>query len=240
MPEFPGVQWQCLAQALGRSGSCTQALLRFVRWRSCSKWRLLPTIRPMTGARALLGRQGWVLKVCPGIAVASDLRGELLQAQLTGAADLGFESERCQKTVFSGEGLGECLIAAQQAQDSGGVVGDTIQLALRFDCSAVANLRSNALVGAIDGIRSGELVPCVGELQPGKVNLCDHRHLCGHPTLVCQCDPCLSQLNLGGARYDVQQVEGQLQARFIPDVVEQIVVGVLLQAVAEGEVGKQA
>ena len=136
---------------------------------------------------------------------------------------------------FGGMRLGQRLVAAEQAEDGGGLVGHHVELALGLGGLAVGHVLGNATVGFPDRIGALELAEGVGVLLATKVHLRHHRHLYGNATLVGEGDAGIGQLQLGRAGEQIEQVEGKLGAGFLPVVVHQVVVGVVVEAVVEGE-----
>jgi hypothetical protein len=67
----------------------------------------------------------------------------------------------------------------------------------------------------------------------------DDAQLGGHASLIGQSHARFCQLDLGRAGEQVHQVEGHLQASFSPVLVDQVAVGVVLEAVIEAQVRKQ-
>ena len=136
--------------------------------------------------------------------------------------------------------LGQRLVAAQQAQDGRGFGADQVQLALRLHRLAVAHDFGDLAVRGVNGVCTLKLAAGVDHGQTRQVHLGQNRQLSGHAALVSQGDTRFGQLHLCRAGEQVHQIERHLHAGFVPVAVEQVVVGVVLGPVVEGQIGEHA
>ena len=127
----------------------------------------------------------------------------------------------------------------QQAEDGAGVGADAVELALQLCAFAGGNELSQTVVGVVDVAVTLLLAQGVLPLLPGQVHLRDHCHVSGQAALVGQLDAGVGQFFLRVHRGQVHQVEGQLQARLVPAAVDEVAVGVVVEAVVEADVGEQ-
>jgi hypothetical protein len=95
---------------------------------------------------------------------AAEVTGQVAQADLEDIADRRFDAERGLQAGFGNVQLGHRLVAAQQAEDGGGLVGHDIKLALGLGLFAVLHVRGDPGVRLPDGVGALELLHGVGVL----------------------------------------------------------------------------
>ena len=93
--------------------------------------------------------------------------------------------------------LRERLIATEQTEDGGGLVGDRFKPALRLGFLAVFGMGVDLVIHQPDRIGTVKLLYGETVLQPCDVHLREQGHLRGNATLVSQRDAGIGHLHLG-------------------------------------------
>lgn len=95
----------------------------------------------------------------------------------------------------------------------------------------------DALVDGVDGVGAFEQLVGVFVLLAGQMNLGQGRHLGGHAAVFGELFRGFVELDGGRGGQQGEEGSADLGAGFLPGVVDQVAVGVVAQAVVEGDAG---